>query len=169
MLSGELVKIFVTPKMGVAMKSVDDVEAIAGQGLKGDRYAEGLGAYSRSKPPKIRHVTLIGREAIERANQSLQKPLRNLNDLEFMTRRNLVTAGIDDLNELVDRTFTVGSVLMRGVEPCDPCKRPENLEPEIAGFKDAFENLGGLRAEILTSGMIAVRNVISTTPEPAAS
>lgn len=46
--------------MGEAMRSVEHITAIAGKGLEGDRYAEGKGAFSRGKVPKIRHVSFIG-------------------------------------------------------------------------------------------------------------
>lgn len=158
--TGILSKIFIAPDKGVEMTSIEEVMAIAGVGLDGDRYALGIGAYSKSKIPKVRHVSLISREAIRQANNDLTQPLQDVSDLEFMTRRNLVTEGVD-LTELVGEPFSIGSISLRGVEVCEPCKRPERLSSEVAGFNVAFQNSrGGLRAEILSSGLILVGDVI---------
>ena len=124
-----------------------------GYGLIGDRYAEGRGAYSRSKVPKIRHVSLIAAEAIAAANEGLEQPFE-----EAETRRNLVTIGLE-LNDLVGAEFSIGGILMRGVELCDPCRRPEKLAGK-PGFEEAFQGRGGLRAEALASGIIVVGNII---------
>ncbi len=149
----EVAKIYITEDKGLPMVSLDQVMAIAGKGLEGDRYAEGRGAYSISRVPKIRHVSLISEEAIAEANANLPDPFT---DAE--TRRNIVTAGIE-LNELVGKEFLIGGIALRGVELCDPCHRPDKLAKK-EGFSQAFQNLGGLRAEILTSGLIAVRDEI---------
>ncbi len=130
------------------MKSREEVRAIAGVGLEDDRYANESGAFSKGKAAKIRHVTLVSLEAIAEANAAN-------NETQFSpeeTRRNLVTTGVD-LNQLVDQEFQVGSVRMRGTELCKPCARPSNLSGK-PGFKDSFENKGGLRAEILNDGDI---------------
>jgi MOSC domain-containing protein YiiM len=79
-------------------------------------------------------------------------------DVDFTpaeTRRNLVTRDVE-LNDLIDREFTVGAVRMIGRSLCDPCARPARLANKDQDFTAAFENNGGLRAEILTSGIIAV-------------
>ncbi len=123
------------------MQSADTVQAIAGVGLEGDRYANETGAFSKGKAEKVRHVTLIESEAIAGSDF-----------LPSETRRNLVTTGVD-LNPLVGQEFQVGSVRMRGTELCDPCARPSKLSDK-PGFKDSFENKGGLRAEILNDGTI---------------
>ncbi|MDB5166451.1 MAG: domain containing protein [Candidatus Saccharibacteria bacterium] len=151
---GKVTGIFLASNMGEAMQPRDHTLAIAGEGLVGDRYALGTGAYSNSKKQKIRHVSLIGQEAIDRANNKLVVPF-SVDE----TRRNLVTHGVE-LNDLVDEEFTVGDVAMRGVELCDPCKRPEKLAGKD-GFMQAFQELGGLRAEVLQSGFIVVGSPIT--------
>lgn len=76
------------------------------------------------------------------------------------TRRNLIVNNVD-LGKLVGIEFMVGSVRMRGVEICTPCKWPEKLVHK-RGFEQAFgDDRGGIRAEILTSGWIAVGDHIS--------
>lgn len=145
--------IYVTERAGEPMKQVEHAYAEAGRGLAGDRYAEGLGAYSTARRQKIRQLSLIASEAIEAANLELHLPFG-----EEETRRNIVTYGIE-LNELVGKEFAIGSVMLRGTELCDPCRRPEKLTGK-AGFEEAFQDRGGLRAEVLTSGLIAVGHAI---------
>lgn len=154
-LQPRVTAIFITSDKGVPIQSQQTVHAIAGVGLKGDRYARGTGAYSKSKREVIRHVSLISQEAIDGANAA--------NGADFTaaeTRRNIVTEGID-LNQLVGQEFSVGGVRMRGIELCDPCARPSVLSGKPS-FEPAFRQRGGLRAEILSNGDISVNSVIKT-------
>lgn len=157
MKEGRVVEIYLNRKMGqkgVPMVKVAEVKALEGVGLEGDRYAEGKGAYSNSKRKTIRQVSLIAREAIEEANRLFSTDFTSQE-----TRRNIVTEGID-LNSLVGEEFSVGEVKMRGIELCEPCERPSNLIGK-KGFKDTFEGRGGLRAEILSSGIIYEADTIT--------
>ena len=152
--------LYICPNQGMPMQFKTNVLALKGSGLDGDRYAQGKGAWSHAARTTIRHVTLIGQEAIEMAN--LELGLRDFAPFEpSETRRNILTSGIE-LNGLVGREFLVGVVLMRGVELADPCKRPSALVKK-RGFDSAFIGRGGLRAEILTTGTILlgddIRNV----------
>ena len=116
MFGGELVAIFVAPIAGAAMEARDEVDAIAGAGLAGDRYCAAAGTYSgRRLGDPQRAVTLIEREAVAAARAEAQLTLD-----EAETRRNLVTAGVP-LNHLVGRTFRVGRVRLRGVDLAEPC------------------------------------------------
>ncbi len=155
----EVIAIFICPDKGEPMQEFDSVRAIAGRGLEGDRYAEGKGAYSKSKRVTTRHASLIAIEAIDAANYE--------NGTDFLpsdTRRNIVTSGID-LNSLVGQEFTVGEVSMKGVELCDPCARPSALSGK-KGFEPAFQNRGGLRAEVLTDGLIRKGDTFSVQIGP---
>ena len=152
---GRVLKIFICPEKGMPMQSVSQVHAIAGVGLEGDRYALGTGAYSKSKPPKIRHATLISLEEIYNANLEL-----TMLYTPEETRRNIVVFGVS-LNSLVGQEFLVDEVRVRGVELCEPCDRPDILSGK-KGFKKAFTNRGGLRIEILSSGIIRVEGQVDT-------
>src|SRR4051812_2069387 len=95
------------------MVAVDEVRAVEGAGLDGDRYASRTGTFS-DRPGTGRHVTLIEAEAIAAV-------LREGLPFEAAeTRRNVVTAGVP-LNHLVDREFRVGDVVLRGMRLCEPC------------------------------------------------
>lgn len=151
--TGTVESIYLARAQGELPVNVGRAIAIDGQGLAGDRYATGNGYYSNSTKKKIRHVALIGSEAIERANSKLEQPFS-----EAETRRNIVTRDIN-LNDLIGQEFTIGGVLLRGNEPCDPCRRPDVLSGK-RDFAAAFAGIGGLRAEVLSSGLIICGDLI---------
>ena len=139
------------------------VQLIAGKGIVGDRYAIGLGAYSKSKPQKIRDLSLITREGIEAANRELgEKGSKHYLDNE--TRRNIVIEDMapEALNNLVGQEFYLGTVKLKATELCIPCERPAKLASK-ADFLTAFENKGGVRAQVLEDGDIRVGDLLSTT------
>lgn len=159
---GELYHIYISPEKGQPMRPVKSALALARRGLAGDRYAEGKGAYSGSKtmPDSDRQVSLISLQAIFKANEILsEKEIPVFQPEE--TRRNLVL-GIDPeaLNKLVNKKFLLGEVEMEGVDLCDPCTRPALVLGRAAkdghGFEEAFQRRGGLRARIITSGILIV-------------
>lgn len=158
--------IYIAPAAGAPMKSLHQAELIS-TGIKGDRYAGGVGAYSQTAPNKVRHITLITEAGIATANEWLMA----CDEATFsgaQTRRNVVIANMsaDDLNHLVNRTFHLGEVLLKGVELCAPCQRPAQLlnRPD---FLDAFDNRGGLRAEVLETGAISIGDVLHVHQEIA--
>ena len=68
-------------------------------------------------------------------------------------RRNVTTRGVA-LNHLVGEEFMVGGARLRGIELCEPCKYLEGLTQE--GVREGLVHRGGLRAQILGTGEIAV-------------
>jgi hypothetical protein len=149
MFQGHVVAIFVAPAAGAPMEARGRVDAVAGAGLTGDRYATDTGTYSGTRiDDALRAVTLIEREAIVAAQTEAGIPLD-----EGETRRNLVTVGVP-LNHLVGQEFTVGPVRMRGVNLSEPCAYLEGLTR--VGVRGALIHRGGLRAEILSGGPIGV-------------
>lgn len=145
--------IYIASRAGESMVQLTQAEIVAGEGIVGDRYALGIGAFSKSKP-KIRHISLIALAAIENANSQLLAKQQVVFD-QGDTRRNLVISGIseDELNGLVGKTFYLGSLAFRGTELCEPCQRPANLlkRPD---FMNVFAGRGGLRAQALESGCL---------------
>jgi MOSC domain-containing protein YiiM len=135
------------------MEARDRIDAIAGEGLRGDRYATKTGTYSNfGRGP--RDVTLIEREAID----AVRTEDGRITVREDETRRNLVTEGVA-LNHLVDRTFRVGDVHLRGIRLAEPCAYLEQLTG-LTGMRDALANRGGLRAEVLDDGELRVGDAI---------
>ena len=137
------------------MESRDDVRAITGVGLEGDRYAGGSGKYARPGDDGKRAVTLIEREAVVAAGNEYDVEIG-----EHETRRNVVTEGVP-LNHLVGRTFQVGDITLRGVRLAEPCKYLEGLTRP--GIRRALVHRAGLRAEILEGGTLHVGDLV----EPA--
>jgi MOSC domain-containing protein YiiM len=98
-------------------------------------------------------VTLIEREAVERAAADYDL---DLDPAE--TRRNLLTRAVP-LNHLVDREFRVGEALLVGRQLCEPCGYMESLA-EVEGAERALVHRGGLEADIVESGEIAVGDAV---------
>ena len=149
MADGTVVLISIARAGGDATASTDQVRAVAGRGLEGDRYFNNAGTFSNS-PGAGRAVTLIESEAIDAVARDCGC------ELEYKdTRRNIVTRGVV-LNDLIDREFRVGGVRLRGVRLCEPCK----VSFPDANVKEALVSRGGLRADILTDGEIRVGDSI---------
>ena len=139
--------IFLVPAAGGAPDTVEEVTAVAGRGLEGDRYFAGHGTFYAERKDG-QDLTLIEAEAIE--------ALAREHGIELgpgESRRNVVTRGIG-LNQLVGRRFQVGEVECIGRRLCDPCSHLENLtEP---GVLKGLLNRGGLRADVVKGGRIKV-------------
>ena len=149
---GSVEAIYIASEKEAPTRPVDEVQAVAGRGLEGDRYFLGNGTYSTEREPG-RDITLIEAEAIE--------GLVREDGIELApgeARRNVVTRGIG-LNELVGRRFTVGPVECVGHELCDPCNHLQRMTKP--GVLKGLTNRGGLRADIVTGGRIAVGDEIS--------
>ena len=153
---GSVVAVFLVAEGGGVPVETPEVNAVAGQGLEGDRYYAGVGTFTKrgaDGPEPTRNVTLIESEAIEAARRDYDVPL-GLGE----PRRNVVTRGVP-LNHLVGREFSVGDARMRGVKLCEPCVHMESLSKP--GARQALLHRGGLRAEILESGTIRAGDPIT--------
>jgi len=142
------------------MRSVTEVHAIPGRGLEGDRYFAGTGFYSTKPSHGGREITLIESEGIEALfggviNAEGERPGVKLAASD--ARRNVVTSGVP-LNQLVGREFWVGPVRMRGTRLCEPCKHLEELTQP--GVLSGLIHRGGLRAMILSEGIIRVGDIV---------
>jgi len=149
--SGRVVGIFISPKGEAPMDRVDEVKAVAGQGLEGDRYFHRAGTYSNT-PGTGRQVTLIESEAVEAAGRDYGLTLS-----PGEARRNVVTAGVS-LNHLVGEEFMVGTVRLKGMRLCEPCEHLAELtgQPVVK----ALVHRGGLRADIVDGGVFRVGDPI---------
>jgi mutator protein MutT len=151
-LLGCVEHIHVASAAGMPMEPRREIEATAGVGLAGDRYAEAAGFWQDARVS--RDLTLIEAEVIDELEAS------GLVLAPGETRRNVTVRGVA-LDGLLERTFWVGDALARGTSLCEPCRHLE----EVTG-KALLRRLvhrGGLRADLLTSGTIAVGDAV----EPA--
>ena len=153
MWQGKIMAIYVAASAGAPMKSQAQASAVVGKGLRGDRYSEKRGTYS-SRPGLGREVTLIESEALVALARDYGIDLD-----AALTRRNLVTCGVA-LNHLVERNFSIDEVTLRGMRLCDPCAYLEKISRP--GTLRGLVHRGGLRAEILTAGMIRVGDAITS-------
>jgi MOSC domain-containing protein YiiM len=129
------------------MKSLDAVEAVADQGLRGDRYMD---AQNRRSPDY--QVTLIELENIEVFTRETGISLS-----PEMPRRNIVTRGIR-LNDFCGKRFAVGGTVIEGLELCEPCMLfAKRTYRQVRRF---FVGRGGLRARIIAGGNIRVGDLV---------
>ena len=152
MSKGRIISIHVAPTGGAPMETIGSARAVAGRGLEGDRYYEKLGTYS-NRPGSGRAVTLIESEALEALKRDY-----GINIEAAQARRNIVTQAVA-LNHLVGREFTVGAIRLRGMRLCEPCAHLEKLA--ASGILRSLIHRGGLRAEVLSSGMIQLGDRIA--------
>ena len=109
--------------------------------------------------PAARHISLIAREAIEASNEELVR--RELTPFEpGETRRNVVVEGVD-VYALLHREFRIGAVRLSGSEPTLPCRIPSAVAGKT-GFAEAYHGRGGIRAEVLSDGIISIGDFIQT-------
>jgi MOSC domain-containing protein YiiM len=155
---GEVVGLFTATREGEPMHSHESVGAVAGRGIEGDRYANGVGFYSaRPLPGGARELTLIEVEAlaeIEAESGIALPPLES--------RRNVATCGVR-LGELAGKRFAIGEVLCEGVRDCPPCEHLEELTGKAV--MKPMARRGGLRANILSGGTIRVGDPIEAVAE----
>ena len=119
---------------------VASVECVAGRGLRGDRFLDYKDGYEGQ-------ITFFAWEVYEDLCSKL-----NVRDKHTgVFRRNVITRRVD-LNILVGREFVVQGIRFQGMAECSPCYWMNTAfapETEIALRGD-----GGLRARILTSGIL---------------
>lgn len=147
-----IVAIFISPVRREPLVAIEEVRAVPGRGLEGDRYFHGVGSYSRW-PGAGREVTLIAEETL-----TLLADAHGIRLAPGAHRRSIVTRGLV-LEDLVGRDFMVGPVLMRGDRPCAPCRYLDGVS--AAGTCEAMKRVGGgLRAVVLTEGSLRVGDPI---------
>src|SRR5436309_12764542 len=144
-MTGRVEGIYVISEHGELPEPVDSVRALAGRGLKGNRYFF-------EDAPAGTALTLIAAEAVEAMEREHGIALEPRE-----TRRNVVTRGID-VNELVGKRFRVGDVECRGVELCEPCADLQAMTKP--GVIKGLAHRGGLNADILTDGEISVGDAV---------
>ena len=146
-----VVSIYIAPAARAPMTAVERARAVPGKGLTGDRYFSQSGTFS-NKPGPDRELTLIEIEAIEALKRDYEIALEPGD-----ARRNIVTRGVP-LNHLVGREFRVGGVKLRGLRLCEPCSHLEGLTR--SGVLRGLVHRGGLRAEVLSEGLIRVGDAV---------
>lgn len=153
--TGIVVALFTVDRRAAPMKKVEQLYALAGRGIEGDRYFLGTGTYSKSPEPG-RQVTLIKSEVLESLKNKLE-----INVKPEESRRNILTQGIE-INDLIGTEFYVGTVRLRAHRITQPCLYLEKLLGQPGLYKELWDN-GGISCEILSEGIIKEGDIITTS------
>lgn len=118
----------------------EDVECVAGRGVRGDRFFDYRENYQGQ-------ITFFALEIFDSLRRELDLP----DARPEATRRNVFTRGVD-LRALIDREFEVQGVCFAGVEEFRPCYW---MDQALGPGADAWlRGRGGLRARILSNGWL---------------
>jgi MOSC domain-containing protein YiiM len=138
--SGQVVFIAIRKERKAPVTVLDGVDAIAYEGLSGDRYQNNGGS---------RQVTLIQQEHLDAVASFLGQEFID----PRLVRRNIVVKGLNLLS-LKNKRFRIGRALMEYSGECHPCSRME--EALGAGGYNAMRGHGGITARVMESGRIEV-------------
>ena len=152
---GTVLSIQIAPNGTDSLRNLEQINAIEGMGLEGDRYYNRTGTYS-NKHDESREATFIESEALEALVKDYNVELKGTE-----SRRNISTRGVA-LNHLVGKEFKVGEAVFRGIRLCEPCTHLEEVSGKPA--RKGLIHRGGLRAQIVKSGMIQVGDEIESLP-----
>lgn len=122
---------------------LQEAELVAGSGIAGDRFFDYKENYKGQ-------VTFFEQEIYESLCEKFGlSPDDRPPPSAF--RRNLITSG-QDLNALIGQEFEVQGVRFAGIAECTPCYwMDQAFHP---GTEAALKNHGGLRAKVLTGGVL---------------
>ena len=139
-------------KLGIAtnnnqpIKEVNSIEVLANKGIVGDRHFHDFN-------DPYNQLSLIEAENIDEYNS---KNKLNIPYLSF--RRNIVTRGIN-LNELVEKKISIGSVILDVIDLCRPCRYLSEKLDRKDIIKE-FLRKGGIRCQIIKDGKISLSDKI---------
>jgi MOSC domain-containing protein YiiM len=134
---------------------VPQIECVAGHGIRGDRFYDYRDDYKGQ-------ITFFSLEVFE----GLIRHFGLTDKSAGSARRNVVVSGVE-LNDLIGEEFSIQGVRLRGTAHCKPCYW---MDQAIApGAEKFLEGNGGLRAQILSDGVIAVGDAQLVLAEPRLS
>lgn len=131
---------------------VQQVECVAGRGIRGDRFYDYRDDYKGQ-------ITFFSLEVFEKLAAHFRLTGKSAGEL----RRNVIVSGID-LNDLIGEEFSIQGVRFLGTAHCKPCYW---MNQAVArGAEEFLQGNGGLRARILTDGIISVGDAKLETAAP---
>jgi hypothetical protein len=134
----------IAPSAEAPVVAVEEAIAVAGEGLRGDRYHAGSGTFASGRPGSA--LTLVDAAVLDSLGRDVDH------------RRNVVVRGAD-LNALVGREFRLGEARCRGRRLCEPCAHLDRLNG--GGVLRPLVHRGGLRADVVAGGAIRVGDRLS--------
>ena len=143
---GKVLEIGISENESSKIVSVNQVEAIKGKGLIGEKHF-------KEDNKKRSQITLIEIENINHYNKITGTMIPAINFL-----RNIVTEGVR-LNALISKEFFIGNVKVKAHDLCRPCKNLQEFLQQKNTVKELLYT-GGLRCEILSSGKIFINDQI---------
>lgn len=144
--TGRVEEILVSPKRRAKLERREHQAVVVGSGLPDDHHA-------KRRPGGKRQVTLIQAEHLPVIAALAGHASVDPADL----RRNIVVSGIP-VNALRGMRFRLGTAVLEGTVPCDPCSRMEEvLGP--GGF-NAMRGMGGICARVVEDGEVRVGDSI---------
>jgi MOSC domain-containing protein YiiM len=127
------------------VEEVPEIQCVAGRGIQGDRFFNHKENYRGQ-------ITFFSHEVYESVCEQFQvwdKPIS-------VFRRNVITRGVD-LNDFIGAEFEIQGVRFCGMESCKPCYwMDQAFHP---GAEATLKHRGGLRAQILTNGILRTTNL----------
>ncbi len=122
------------------MIEVDQLECVAGRGIVGDRYFDHRQDYKGQ-------VTFLAWET----HDDLCRHFQRTDAAPWVYRRNVITRGVN-LNAWIGQEFEIQGVRFSGTEEARPCYWMDQAFGP--GAEQRMRGHGGLRARILTSGIL---------------
>jgi MOSC domain-containing protein YiiM len=132
--------------------SCESLHCVAGRGIEGDRFFDYKANYKGQ-------ITFFEMETYERLCE--QFGIRDKSPGVF--RRNVLTRGAN-LNELIGVEFEVQGVRFLGTDESKPCYWMD--QAFAPGAEQALKGHGGLRARILTDGVLRIDRTESSYARP---
>ena len=129
------------PPGGHPVIEAEQIECLAGRGIRGDRYFEFKEDYKGQ-------ITFFSLDVFDAMRRELNLPQAQ----PAATRRNVFVSGVD-LNALIGTEFEVQGVRFSGVEECRPCHWM-NVAFGDDRAEGWLKSRGGLRARVLTDGVL---------------
>jgi MOSC domain-containing protein YiiM len=124
--------------MDFPIEEVERIQCVAGRGIEGDRFFD-------YQPDYKGQITFFDWAVYERVRDEIVKG--ELHPMAF--RRNVVLEGVD-LNELIDKRFTLDGLEFTGSCECSPCYWMD--QACAPGTHEFLKGRGGLRARIVKGG-----------------
>jgi MOSC domain-containing protein YiiM len=124
------------------MQPVEAMECVAGRGIRGDRFFDFKEDYKGQ-------ITFFSLETWEALCEKFGVADRGPETF----RRNVIVSGID-LNSLIGKEFELQGVRFSGSQEAAPCYWMNQAFAD--GAEEALKGRGGLRARILSDGMLRV-------------